>query len=465
MKYIILFMLLIFAVFGSLASDNIVPRTAHTKYVGTLGKPYMGVHADSLNGIAIGSYISEKDSATKYIPYWQFGKFFPFSDTASANGFYNRPYTDALLVVKYNKADTSSATLGFYPRQQIDALNSANYKKADTASATLGFYPRQQIDAIIAGLSTGGIASLNGLSGASQTFALDTTISGAPAWSSATTVHTLQLPFLRFLKKSDFPNITDTSKYVEIKDSTVYLPYWQRGIFAVRADSNTTKNPITLSYAFNNFAPIASPTFTGTVTIPTGLTGTVRATAGVLSATGSDSVGLGVNLYGKVSVSDSSSTPSGRGKFVTPSMLATKRSTGDSSATAGTPGVYYTPTMMANYTRTKSFVLVSPALAYAVDHEFCIMAKTEAAIVITNLEVTCDADPTTELTGDLKWADAFIGLGNATVINDFDTGTGTRSDASIAAGAVAAGKCIYISFDTTPDAAMTQVAFTISYHY
>jgi len=111
------------------------------------------------------------------------------------------------------------------------------------------------------------------------------------------------------------------------------------------------------------------------------------------------------------------------------------------------------------------FTLVDPKSAYGKDHEFCIWSKTDAAITITNIEVTCDADPTTEPTGDIKWADAFIGLGNATVINDFDTTAGVRSDSSITAGSVAAGKCIYISFDAEPDAALTQISFAITYDY
>ena len=44
------------------------------------------------------------------------------------------------------------------------------------------------------GCGTAGITSLNGLSGASQTFATPGTTGTAPAWSSATTIHTLNIP-------------------------------------------------------------------------------------------------------------------------------------------------------------------------------------------------------------------------------------------------------------------------------
>lgn len=111
------------------------------------------------------------------------------------------------------------------------------------------------------------------------------------------------------------------------------------------------------------------------------------------------------------------------------------------------------------------FTLIDPATAYGVSATIPIWVKTDAAITITNLEVSCDADPTTELTGDIKYADAVIGLGNAVVINDFDTTNGVRSDSSITSGAVASGKCIYISFDTTPDAALNTITFDLTFDY
>ena len=111
------------------------------------------------------------------------------------------------------------------------------------------------------------------------------------------------------------------------------------------------------------------------------------------------------------------------------------------------------------------FTIINPNAAYSVDHEICIWAKTDAAITITNIEVTCDADPTTEPTGDIKYADAFIGLANAVVINDFDTANGVRSDNSITQGSISSGKCIYISFDAQPESAITQMSFDLTYHY
>jgi len=101
-----------------------------------------------------------------------------------------------------------------------------------------------------------------------------------------------------------------------------------------------------------------------------------------------------------------------------------------------------------------------------VDHEICLWPATDAAITITKIQITCDADPTTELDIDLKWSDAFIGLGNAAVIDVCDTAAGVVvittgfDDAT-----VASGKCIYWSFGAAPDAATTQFSFSIEYTY
>jgi hypothetical protein len=80
--------------------------------------------------------------------------------------------------------------------------------------------------------------------------------------------------------------------------------------------------------------------------LPTWSTATYPATAGTskneLQSDGTnwvsaapDSAGLGVNLYGKVAVSDSSATPSGRGKYITPTMNLLNKLKTDSTANTG----------------------------------------------------------------------------------------------------------------------------------
>jgi len=101
-----------------------------------------------------------------------------------------------------------------------------------------------------------------------------------------------------------------------------------------------------------------------------------------------------------------------------------------------------------------------------VDHEICLWPATDAAITITRINITCDANPTTELDIDLKWADAFIGMANAAVIDVCDTTDGTVNITSgFDDATVASGKCLYWSFGAAPDAATTQFSFVIEYTY
>ena len=94
----------------------------------------------------------------------------------------------------------------------------------------------------------------------------------------------------------------------------------------------------------------------------------------------------------------------------------------------------------------------------------CIIPATSAAITVTGITVTNNTSAQ-EVAGDLKWADTFIGKGNATVINDFDTTSGVRSDTSISSGNVASGKALYLLFDSVPNAAITQAVVDISFTY
>lgn len=93
-----------------------------------------------------------------------------------------------------------------------------------------------------------------------------------------------------------------------------------------------------------------------------------------------------------------------------------------------------------------------------------VIPLTDAALTVTKIEVTTSS-ASYEIAGDLKYADARIGLANATVINVFDTASGVLSDSSITSGAVAAGKCVYLQFDSVPNAAMTDCGITVYWDY
>lgn len=89
---------------------------------------------------------------------------------------------------------------------------------------------------------------------------------------------------------------------------------------------------------------------------------------------------------------------------------------------------------------------------------------TDAAITVTNLEARTSS-ASYEIAGDLKWADARIGLANAAVIETFDTTSGVRTDAAIASGSVGSGKFVYLVFDAAPNALDTDDLILITWDY
>lgn len=110
------------------------------------------------------------------------------------------------------------------------------------------------------------------------------------------------------------------------------------------------------------------------------------------------------------------------------------------------------------------FTVWNPNAVEDDDSEVCIWKATPADLTISELAVTLNAADD-EVVGDLKYADTFIGLANPVVINTFDTTSGELVDDSITVGAVPAGKCLYLSFDTAPAAAITQMNVDITFTY
>jgi hypothetical protein len=119
-------------------------------------------------------------------------------------------------------------------------------------------------------------------------------------------------------------------------------------------------------------------------------------------------------------------------------------------------------TWTAPVTKHIRCAIVDPNTAVTKTATICLIPTTASAITITRLDVSTSS-ASYEVAGDLKWADAFIGLANAAVIETFDTTSGVRSDSSIASGAVASGKCVYLSFDSAPNALMVSVTIDIWY--
>ena len=106
----------------------------------------------------------------------------------------------------------------------------------------------------------------------------------------------------------------------------------------------------------------------------------------------------------------------------------------------------------------------------AVDRLFLFTVGDEApnGIIIDEWKVSFEANPTTEADLDLKYADAFIGVANAAVIDVLDTTNGASSedtDANINGGvAVANTKSVYLEFGTAYTETTHQIIFELWYH-
>lgn len=124
------------------------------------------------------------------------------------------------------------------------------------------------------------------------------------------------------------------------------------------------------------------------------------------------------------------------------------------------------PSLTKNNDRYFAFNAWNPNALYDTDTQICIEPNLPANITITEVTITLDADPATELDWDLKWADAFIGLGNAALIVAIDTTSGTTDIASgFDDATVVAGKCLYIEFAADPDSNIKQAMVKIKYDY
>ena len=112
----------------------------------------------------------------------------------------------------------------------------------------------------------------------------------------------------------------------------------------------------------------------------------------------------------------------------------------------------------SSYVKSPSDIHITvpyPSSSYAMSTVLPLMGNVGSAFTVDSISVNLNADPTTEINANLKYADSCIGFANATVINDLDTTAGTRYDNSITSGAVASGKCVYIEWDAAPDSSTT----------
>jgi len=110
-------------------------------------------------------------------------------------------------------------------------------------------------------------------------------------------------------------------------------------------------------------------------------------------------------------------------------------------------------------TKHIDFTIINPSGTYDNDTQIFIMwAKVD--LIITNIQIELDIS-TQEVAGDLKYADDFQALGNATVIQAFDTTSGKSNNTLDSS--VASGKAIYLQFDNQPNTAINQMHVHIQY--
>ena len=112
-------------------------------------------------------------------------------------------------------------------------------------------------------------------------------------------------------------------------------------------------------------------------------------------------------------------------------------------------------------TKCWDVTITDPNGFYDIDTQIPV-ALVKSAMTITKIQVSLNATGN-QVAGDLKWADDLTAFTGATVINDFDTTSGVRTDTSITSGSVAAGKWIYLQFDSQPNAAITWMTIHIEW--
>jgi hypothetical protein len=109
--------------------------------------------------------------------------------------------------------------------------------------------------------------------------------------------------------------------------------------------------------------------------------------------------------------------------------------------------------------------IVNPNAVVTASAVIPICTLTDAALTITKIVVSTSS-ASYEAAGDVKFADARIGLGTATVVETFDTTSGVRSDTSMSGDAtVPSGKFVYLSFDSAPNALMTDMVVDVYFDY
>jgi hypothetical protein len=157
------------------------------------------------------------------------------SDSSDAVvGFFSRPYMLSWMSYKYDNADTNSSTKGFYPRNLMDAMLLHYYARGDTNDGTKGFFSRDLMTAWMGGKADTSYGDSKAMTTAKLAYKKNIADSlgvndYARNWKLGEkldkTDTSLYVPytFLNALKayyQLSIPNLADTSKYLEMGDTT-----------------------------------------------------------------------------------------------------------------------------------------------------------------------------------------------------------------------------------------------------
>lgn len=119
--------------------------------------------------------------------------------------------------------------------------------------------------------------------------------------------------------------------------------------------------------------------------------------------------------------------------------------------------------LWATGVKCTDFSIINPSGAYGVDTQVPIMytrAATTITKIITSLNVT-----TSQVSGDLMFADNLTSFTSSTIISGFDTTNGVSTVTTFNDATVPANKWIYVQWDVCPPAAVTFQAMHIEWNY
>lgn len=276
---------------------------------------------------------------------------------------------------------------------------------------------------------------------------------GGPDDIAGTVVQSPKLTTARAINGTDFNGSAAITVPVNNANDTTNATYYplftatQGGNYAAKTLSTFTLNPSTGLLTVGGFSGALTGNVTGNVT---GSSGSCTGNAGTVTN----------GAYTTNNLSVFAATTSAQLHDVL---------SNETGSASGAPLAVFNqaPAIDGNIKNTPHHTIISivnPNAVVTASTIIPVWTLTDAALTVTKVEVSTSS-ASYEILADLKWADARIGLGNATLINALDTSSGVLSDSSMTAGAVGSGKFLYISFDSAPNVALTDCVITITWDY